>query len=46
VGWLSEKGSDSGPTELDQLIKDVESVNGGRIDDDIAVLLLSSHPGD
>jgi serine phosphatase RsbU (regulator of sigma subunit) len=44
-GWLSEKGSDFGAAELDQLIKDVESVNGGRIDDDIAVLLLSSHPG-
>jgi serine phosphatase RsbU (regulator of sigma subunit) len=45
AGWLSKREpARFGATELDQLITDVESANGGRIDDDIAVLLLSSHP--
>jgi len=42
-GWLAPVGARIGATELDQLIDDVEAANGGRIDDDIAVLLLTSH---
>lgn len=44
-GWMTERASTFDADALDQLITDVESANGGRIDDDIAALLLSSRPG-
>ena len=40
-GWLTPVAAAFGSDELDQLLTDVEATNGGRIDDDIAVLLLA-----
>ena len=33
-----------GAPEIDELIRDIESANGGAVDDDVAVLLLSCQP--